>query len=132
MTFFSLSEICLKMELMMRIIEDAYCKIFCVLEDYFNFYIFVVYNLIYLGCSSSYCFTVFNFTSSCSLHGLIRGENMELGRDSDTGGQVASFVKFLLTWLLTCYLPDCLSSPSYLYLPYPTNLHVFSTAPVSQ
>lgn len=24
----------------------------------------------------------------CSLHGLIRGENMELGRDSDTGGQV--------------------------------------------
>lgn len=26
----------------------------------------------------------------CSLHGLIRGENMELGRDSDTGGQVTS------------------------------------------
>lgn len=25
---------------------------------------------------------------ACSLHGLIRGENMELGRDSDTGGQV--------------------------------------------
>lgn len=24
----------------------------------------------------------------CSIHGLIRGENMELGRDSDTGGQV--------------------------------------------
>lgn len=24
----------------------------------------------------------------CSVHGLIRGENMELGRDSDTGGQV--------------------------------------------
>jgi hypothetical protein len=24
----------------------------------------------------------------CSLHGLVRGENMELGRDSDTGGQV--------------------------------------------
>jgi len=23
-----------------------------------------------------------------SLHGLVRGENMELGRDSDTGGQV--------------------------------------------
>jgi sucrose-phosphate synthase len=23
-----------------------------------------------------------------SIHGLIRGENMELGRDSDTGGQV--------------------------------------------
>jgi len=39
----------------------------------------------------------------CSLHGLIRGENMELGRDSDTGGQVtpcpflfASLFKFLL------------------------------------
>jgi hypothetical protein len=27
-----------------------------------------------------------------SIHGLVRGENMELGRDSDTGGQVnASF-----------------------------------------
>ncbi|RXH74377.1 hypothetical protein DVH24_029098 [Malus domestica] len=25
---------------------------------------------------------------SCSLHGLIRGEQMELGRDSDTGGQI--------------------------------------------
>jgi hypothetical protein len=25
-----------------------------------------------------------------SIHGLIRGENMELGRDSDTGGQVTS------------------------------------------
>jgi hypothetical protein len=24
----------------------------------------------------------------CSVHGLVRGENMELGRDSDTGGQV--------------------------------------------
>ena len=24
----------------------------------------------------------------CSLHGLVRGDNMELGRDSDTGGQV--------------------------------------------
>lgn len=30
----------------------------------------------------------FIWSSSCSLHGLIRGENMELGRDSDTGGQV--------------------------------------------
>lgn len=30
----------------------------------------------------------FNTQSSCSLHGLIRGDNMELGRDSDTGGQV--------------------------------------------
>lgn len=25
---------------------------------------------------------------ACSLHGLVRGDNMELGRDSDTGGQV--------------------------------------------
>lgn len=25
---------------------------------------------------------------ACSMHGLVRGENMELGRDSDTGGQV--------------------------------------------
>lgn len=32
----------------------------------------------------------------CSLHGLIRGENMELGRDSDTGGQVRP-----QTWLLS-------------------------------
>ncbi|KAF8393148.1 hypothetical protein HHK36_021389 [Tetracentron sinense] len=31
--------------------------------------------------------------SSCSLHGLIRGENMELGRDSDTGGQVKYVVE---------------------------------------
>ncbi|PSS08427.1 Sucrose-phosphate synthase like [Actinidia chinensis var. chinensis] len=28
------------------------------------------------------------------LHGLIRGENMELGRDSDTGGQTAKYVFF--------------------------------------
>jgi sucrose-phosphate synthase len=25
-----------------------------------------------------------------SMHGLVRGENMELGKDADTGGQVAS------------------------------------------
>lgn len=31
-----------------------------------------------------------NLFSVRSLHGLIRGENMELGRDSDTGGQVDS------------------------------------------
>lgn len=34
----------------------------------------------------------------CSLHGLIRGENMELGRDSDTGGQVG-FFHFLLSYI---------------------------------
>uniref|UniRef100_A0A7N0TB91 Sucrose-phosphate synthase n=1 Tax=Kalanchoe fedtschenkoi TaxID=63787 RepID=A0A7N0TB91_KALFE len=32
-------------------------------------------------------------TMFCSLHGLIRGENMELGRDSDTGGQVKYVVE---------------------------------------
>lgn len=30
-------------------------------------------------------------SSICSIHGLIRGENMELGRDSDTGGQVHNY-----------------------------------------
>ncbi|KAJ7958793.1 Sucrose phosphate synthase [Quillaja saponaria] len=35
----------------------------------------------------------FNKQSSCSLHGLIRGGNMELGRDSDTGGQVKYVVE---------------------------------------
>ncbi|KAG6739965.1 hypothetical protein POTOM_057591 [Populus tomentosa] len=29
----------------------------------------------------------------CSLHGLLRGDNMELGRDSDTGGQVKYVVE---------------------------------------
>lgn len=38
------------------------------------------------------------FLNICSLHGLIRGENMELGRDSDTGGQVGSnYFNILLT-----------------------------------
>lgn len=31
---------------------------------------------------------ILNNYFACSIHGLIRGENMELGRDSDTGGQV--------------------------------------------
>lgn len=30
-----------------------------------------------------------------SLHGLVRGENMELGRDSDTGGQVFDILTLL-------------------------------------
>lgn len=40
------------------------------------------------------------------MHGLVRGENMELGRDSDTGGQVFShllvdfFVKLKLFTVL--------------------------------
>jgi sucrose-phosphate synthase len=29
-----------------------------------------------------------------SIHGLVRGENMELGRDSDTGGQVGRCVVY--------------------------------------
>ncbi|KAJ0029898.1 hypothetical protein Pint_13803 [Pistacia integerrima] len=36
---------------------------------------------------------VINKKYLCSLHGLIRGENMELGRDSDTGGQVKYVVE---------------------------------------
>ena len=35
----------------------------------------------------------------CSLHGLIRGENMELGRDSDTGGQVTFDLVDMMTIL---------------------------------
>lgn len=33
-------------------------------------------------------FHVIDVYCLCSIHGLVRGENMELGRDSDTGGQV--------------------------------------------
>lgn len=41
-----------------------------------------------------------------SLHGLVRGDNMELGRDSDTGGQVRAsshlslFVRVLKGFLM--------------------------------
>ena len=41
-----------------------------------------IVNVIYLPLNL--CYDLLH----CSLHGLIRGENMELGRDSDTGGQV--------------------------------------------
>ena len=53
-----------------------------------------------------FCFVCTSFTSklffpfhliiAClhSIHGLIRGENMELGRDSDTGGQVQFILVF--------------------------------------
>ncbi|RXI05688.1 hypothetical protein DVH24_017730 [Malus domestica] len=43
-----------------------------------------------LGLHQFFCFlnNVSEDKYSCSLHGLIRGEQMELGRDSDTGGQV--------------------------------------------
>lgn len=36
-----------------------------------------------------------SFAHYDSLHGLVRGENMELGRDSDTGGQVVFFLQHL-------------------------------------
>ncbi len=45
-------------------------------------------------CHSVYATKLQNFTEFLyslfyfSLHGLVRGDNMELGRDSDTGGQV--------------------------------------------
>jgi hypothetical protein len=42
-----------------------------------------------------------NLCFMCSLHGLVRGENMELGRDSDTGGQVGFFCFFLL-FIISC------------------------------
>lgn len=35
------------------------------------------------------CFLIVHDWLVCSLHGLVRGDNMELGRDSDTGGQVS-------------------------------------------
>lgn len=48
----------------------------------------------------------FNKQYSCSLHGLIRGENMELGRDSDTGGQVIFiYISFCLPWFRVVSLP---------------------------
>jgi len=39
-----------------------------------------------------------------SLHGLVRGENMELGRDSDTGGQVLHILTHLNHKLAIEYL----------------------------
>lgn len=50
----------------------AYCKYIC------------------FGLGERYISTLVNFLSLLfiSLHGLVRGDNMELGRDSDTGGQV--------------------------------------------
>lgn len=35
-----------------------------------------------------------------SLHGLVRGENMELGSDSDTGGQVTLYSKLSISFNL--------------------------------
>ena len=39
-----------------------------------------------------YCFIIVGGWLVCSLHGLVRGDNMELGRDSDTGGQVCLYL----------------------------------------
>ena len=41
----------------------------------------------------------------CSLHGLIRGENMELGRDSDTGGQVIVLSMLLIMESSKMFVP---------------------------
>jgi len=38
------------------------------------------------------CFIIVCGWLVCSLHGLVRGDNMELGRDSDTGGQVCLYL----------------------------------------
>lgn len=43
-----------------------------------------------------------------SLHGLVRGENMELGRDSDTGGQVVihhNILPYIDVIMIMCYFP---------------------------
>jgi hypothetical protein len=42
------------------------------------------------------------FSCLCSIHGLIRGENMELGRDSDTGGQVLTVISFSYLHVSVC------------------------------
>lgn len=55
--------------------------------------------------SNDFLFFFFNEKYPCSIHGLIRGENMELGRDSDTGGQVISCCNVFPTRYLCCY--DC-------------------------
>jgi len=41
-----------------------------------------------------------------SLHGLVRGENMELGRDSDTGGQV-KLTNCSPSFVLGVFMPNC-------------------------
>lgn len=62
--------------------------------------LFVIVNMV-MGLTP--CFYLVPYFSNCSMHGLVRGENMELGRDSDTGGQVFShlLVDFLVIELFT-------------------------------
>ena len=43
------------------------------------------------------CFIIVCGLLVCSLHGLVRGDNMELGRDSDTGGQVCLYLTSYLS-----------------------------------
>lgn len=46
-----------------------------------------------------------NLAVMFSLHGLVRGENMELGRDSDTGGQVTTLVHaFIQTRIIISFI----------------------------
>jgi len=49
--------------------------------------LFVVFNML---VGLTWCLYLVPCFTNCSMHGLVRGENMELGRDSDTGGQVFS------------------------------------------
>lgn len=46
-----------------------------------------------------------NLNFSNSLHGLVRGDNMELGRDSDTGGQVHNKITFPSNTKLSVLVP---------------------------
>lgn len=90
----------------------------------------------YIMISGLLCFgIVSNNKYLCSLHGLIRGENMELGRDSDTGGQVlfrhkCLFFDFLLLFHLkfSSHIPLILFMRQFFYgflCRYQNNLVIF-------
>lgn len=51
-----------------------------------------------------------------SLHGLIRGQHMELGRDADTGGQASATCRLSPT-KGSMLRPDLVSSPPMIYFP---------------
>ena len=59
-------------------------KLYIVLIRYVGFDALRIKNII----SSKESFLLCICCIICSLHGLVRGDDMELGRDSDTGGQV--------------------------------------------
>lgn len=71
------------------------------------FFWIVIQEFLILGGQSLLMILCFH-----SLHGLVRGENMELGRDSDTGGQVkltnCSPPSILGVFMLQCSLTSCL------------------------